>query len=217
MYERGRAGLLVSASVLNLLSMHAIKVAEALFPTRYGKFRIFGFKAAVGDEETIVLLMGDPAAHQSPLVRIHSQCLTGEIFGSSRCDCGEQLDVALSRIAEEGHGILIYQLAEGRGIGLMNKLLAYELQDMGHDTVEANHQLGFEADPRTYALCGAVLRHFGVDTIRLMSNNPRKLAALEESGIRLAERIPIEIPPSDSSQTYLRTKKDKLGHLLSEV
>ncbi len=197
--------------------MNARKVAEASLPTRFGAYRIFGFETESGDEAVYALVMGEPASQSMPLVRVHSQCVTGEIFASSRCDCGEQLDVALRRISEEGHGILVYQLAEGRGIGLMNKLLAYELQDSGHDTVEANHQLGFEADHRSYALCGAVLKHFKLDQIRLMSNNPRKIAALEEAGIRQIERMPIEIPPSDTSETYLRTKKNKLGHLLSEV
>ncbi len=197
--------------------MNARKVAEANLPTKFGTFRIFGFETESGDEAVYALIMGDPPNQSMPLVRIHSQCVTGEIFASSRCDCGEQLDLALRRISEEGHGILVYQLAEGRGIGLMNKLLAYELQDSGHDTVEANHQLGFEADHRSYALCASVLKHFKLDQIRLMSNNPRKLAALKEAGIREIERIPIEIPPSDTSETYLRTKKEKLGHLLSEV
>ena len=186
-------------------------------PTKYGAFRIFGFEDESGNESVIALVMGRPSEQALPLVRIHSQCLTGEIFGSSRCDCGEQLEVALKKISEDRHGILIYQLAEGRGIGLMNKLLAYELQDSGHDTVEANHQLGFEADPRSYALCGAVLAEFGIRKIRLMSNNPRKISALEEAGIEQIERIPIEISPSETSANYLRTKKDKLGHLLTEV
>jgi 3,4-dihydroxy 2-butanone 4-phosphate synthase/GTP cyclohydrolase II len=197
--------------------MKARKIAEAAMPTKYGAFRIFAFEADDGSESVLALVMGDPSAQDRPLVRIHSQCLTGEIFGSTRCDCGDQRDVALCKISEEGHGILIYQFAEGRGIGLMNKLIAYELQDAGHDTVEANHQLGFDADLRTYALCGAVLRHFGIERLRLMSNNPRKLEALKHAGIAEIERVPIEIPPSDDSANYLRTKKDKLGHLLSQV
>ena len=197
--------------------MNARKVAEANLPTKFGTFRLFGFEDDSTSENIFALVMDDPASVPKPLIRIHSQCLTGEAFGSARCDCGEQLELALRKIAEEGHGILVYQFAEGRGIGLLNKLQAYQLQDSGHDTVEANHQLGFEADPRSYELCGAVLRHFGLDQIRLMSNNPRKLAGLEAAGIRLVERIPIEIPPSDSSASYLRTKKDKLGHLLTEL
>ena len=193
------------------------KVAEAALPTKFGPFRIFSFEEKSGNESIIALVMGTPWNEPSALVRIHSQCLTGETFSSSRCDCGDQLELALQKISEEGEGILIYQLAEGRGIGLMNKLLAYELQDSGHDTVEANHQLGFEADQRTYTLCGAVLNEFGVRRVRLMSNNPRKLAALEEAGISEIERVPIEIPPSNTTEHYLRTKKDKLGHLLREV
>lgn len=193
------------------------KVAEAALPTKFGAFRIFSFEETSGKESIIVLVMGTPWNQPSALVRIHSQCLTGETFASSRCDCGDQLELALQTISEEGEGILIYQLAEGRGIGLMNKLLAYELQDSGHDTVEANHQLGFQADQRSYTLCGAVLNEFGVRRVRLMSNNPRKLAALEEAGIEEIERVPIEIPPSHTTQHYLRTKKDKLGHLLREV
>ena len=194
------------------------RIARAALPTHYGAFTIFAFEEDAGKRESVIaLIMGEPAAQPFPLVRIHSQCLTGEIFGSSRCDCGDQLDTALRKIAEEGHGVLIYQFAEGRGIGLMNKLMAYELQDSGHDTVEANHQLGFDADSRDYALCAALLLEFGIDRIRLMSNNPRKLEGLAAAGIREIERVPIEIPPSDSSERYLRTKKDKLGHILSQI
>ena len=197
--------------------MKARKITEAALPTRYGTFRILAFQSGDGNDSVLALVTGRPESEARPLVRIHSQCLTGEIFGSTRCDCGDQLDVALRRISEEGHGVLIYQFAEGRGIGLMNKLVAYELQDSGHDTVEANHRLGFDADLRTYALCAAVLGHFGIRRLRLMSNNPRKLEALAQAGIDDIERVPIEIPPSDDSAGYLRTKKDKLGHLLSEV
>lgn len=197
--------------------MNARKITEAALPTCYGSFRIFVFEAEGGGESVLALVMGDPKSHERPLVRIHSQCLTGEIFGSSRCDCGGQLHMALRKIGAEGHGILIYQFAEGRGIGLINKLIAYELQDAGRDTVEANHQLGFDADLRTYELSAAVLRYFGIGRLRLMSNNPRKLAGLVEAGIEDVERVAIEIPPSDSSADYLRTKKDKLGHLLTEV
>lgn len=193
--------------------MEPVQVADALFPTEYGRFRILGFEES--GQELVALVMGSPETQESTLVRIHSQCLTGDTFRSVRCDCGAQLDTALAKIAEAGHGILIYQLAEGRGIGLMNKLLAYELQDRGHDTVEANHQLGFGADERSYAFPAAVLRLLGVKHIRLMSNNPEKLAALEDAGFDPVERVPLEIPPSDDSAGYLRTKKDKLGHLLS--
>jgi 3,4-dihydroxy 2-butanone 4-phosphate synthase/GTP cyclohydrolase II len=139
------------------------------------------------------------------------------VFGSGRCDCGDQLHFALKTIAERGTGILIYQLQEGRGIGLMNKLLAYELQDSGHDTVEANHHLGFEADHRNYAICAEVLHYFGVSRVRLMSNNPRKFEALQAAGIQVAERVPIEIAPSERTENYLKTKKAKLGHMLKMV
>src|SRR5216117_1550077 len=188
--------------------MKATKVAETSLPTEdYGTFRLFGFESADKSESAIALVMGDVVAEEAPLIRIHSQCLTGDVFGSGRCDCGAQLHFALEKIAKHGSGILIYQLQEGRGIGLMNKLLAYELQDSGHDTVEANHQLGFEADHRNYALCVEALRYFGVSRLRLMSNNPQKFDALEAAGLNVVERVPIEIPPSDGTQNYLRTKK----------
>jgi GTP cyclohydrolase II len=197
--------------------MKALKVAEAAFPTKFGAFRIFGFESLDKSENVLALVTGNPSEDTSALVRIHSQCLTGDVFGSARCDCGDQLHFAMNAIANNSSGILVYQLQEGRGIGLMNKLLAYELQDEGHDTVEANHHLGFEADHRNYELCAAVLRYFAVTRVRLMSNNPRKFAGLESAGITIVERIPIEITPSDSTENYLRTKKMKLGHLLSKV
>jgi GTP cyclohydrolase II len=197
--------------------MKATKVAEADLPTRFGAFRIFGFESPDKSETALALVMGAPAGDSSALVRIHSQCMTGDVFGSGRCDCGDQLHFAMKAIAESGSGLLIYQLQEGRGIGLMNKLLAYELQDEGQDTVEANHHLGFEADHRNYELCAAVLRFFTVSHVRLMSNNPSKLAGLQTAGIVVTERIPIEIAPSSNTTHYLRTKKAKLGHLLSKV
>jgi GTP cyclohydrolase II len=198
--------------------MKATKVAETSLPTDdYGSFRLFGFESTDKSETVIALVMGNLAAEEAALARIHSQCLTGDVFGSGRCDCGAQLHFALDNIFRCGAGILIYQLQEGRGIGLMNKLLAYELQDSGHDTVEANQHLGFEADQRNYDLCADVLRYLGVSQVRLMSNNPQKIEALERAGIRVAERVPIEIAPSDSTKNYLKTKKAKLGHLLSKV
>ena len=197
--------------------MKATKVAETSLPTPFGTFRLFPFELEDKSEEVLALVMGKPTADEAALVRIHSQCLTGDVFGSGRCDCGDQLHFALQTIAEHGTGILIYQLQEGRGIGLMNKLRAYELQDSGQDTVEANQHLGFEADHRDYALCAEVLRHFGVARVRLMSNNPKKIDALEAAGIRVAERVPIEITPSDGTTKYLKTKKAKLGHMLSKV
>jgi GTP cyclohydrolase II len=197
--------------------MKARKVAETSLPTPFGTFRLFGFESENKSESVIALLMGAVKEDDAPLLRIHSQCLTGDVFASGRCDCGDQLHFALEKIADRGTGILIYQLQEGRGIGLMNKLLAYELQDSGQDTVEANQHLGFEADHRNYALCADVLRYFRVSQVRLMSNNPHKIDSLEAAGIRVTERIPIEIPPSDGTKKYLKTKKVKLGHMLSKV
>ncbi len=197
--------------------MKATKIAATSLPTPFGTFQMFGFESDDKSDNVLALVMGNPEGPDAPLIRIHSQCLTGDVFGSKRCDCGEQLHFALQLISERGRGILIYQLQEGRGIGLMNKLLAYELQDSGHDTVEANHHLGFEADHRNYALCAAVLRHLGVSQIRLMSNNPQKFEGLEAAGIRVIERVPIEMQPSARTENYLRTKKAKLGHMLSKV
>jgi GTP cyclohydrolase II len=192
-----------------------IKVAEADFPTRFGPFRIYGFEGRTNGivEESVVLKMGDITG-DPPLVRVHSQCLTGDVFHSLRCDCRAQLELALRTIASEGRGLLIYEHQEGRGIGLMNKLRAYELQDQGADTVEANEQLGFEADMRGYALPGAILRFFGLRAVRLMSNNPEKIAALERAGVTVTERVPCLVAPMDSTEDYLRTKKEKMGHLL---
>jgi GTP cyclohydrolase II len=196
------------------------RAAEADFPCRFGHFRIFGFEAEQGGrrEEIVVLKLGDLAAPgPAPLVRIHSQCLTGDVFGSLRCDCRSQLEMSLERIAGEGRGLLIYEAQEGRGIGLTNKLMAYQLQDQGADTVEANQKLGFEADLRNYRTAAAVLRHFGVGSVRLLSNNPDKIRALEAAGIRVTERIPCQAQPTGRTKAYLNTKKKKLGHLLEGV
>ena len=192
------------------------KVAEAAFPTRWGEFRIFGFAGHYRDriEEAVVLRMGDLAGEPAPLVRIHSQCLTGDVFHSLRCDCRAQLELSLARIAEEDRGLLIYEHQEGRGIGLLNKLRAYELQDHGADTVEANERLGFESDLRSYELPGAILRCFGLTKVRLLSNNPEKVEAVERAGVQVVERIPCLVDPVDSAQAYLRTKKDKMGHFI---
>ena len=192
-----------------------VQVAEADFPSRFGQFRIYGFEGHYpsGVEEAVVLRMGETAG-PAPLVRIHSECLTGDVFHSLRCDCRAQLELALSMIAEEGRGLLVYEHQEGRGIGLMNKLRAYELQDGGADTVEANQRLGFEADLRGYELPGAVLKHLGVSEVRLLSNNPRKIEALESAGVRVVERIACQAPPVSTTEDYLRTKREKLGHLI---
>ena len=201
-------------------SNHVQQVASADFPTRWGKFRIYGFRGSFGtpgtprDEDAVALVMGD--IHSvPPLVRIHSQCLTGDVFGSLRCDCRAQLEMALSMIAEQGAGILLYEQQEGRGIGLMAKLQAYELQDQGLDTVEANERLGFKADHREFALPAEILKALGVSSVRLLSNNPDKVAALEKGGIEVVERVPCEVAPSAHSEDYLKTKKEKLGHLFT--
>lgn len=192
------------------------KVAEADFPSRFGKFRIFGFEGVrtIGTEEAIALKIGDLAPAMGPtLVRIHSQCLTGDVFHSLRCDCRSQLELALDQIVKEQRGLLIYEHQEGRGIGLINKLRAYELQDKGMDTVEANVELGFEADLRDYALPAAIIQFFGITQVRLLSNNPEKVAALENAGIEVVERAPIIAPPVETTIEYLKTKRDKMGHL----
>src|SRR5271165_6905482 len=192
------------------------KIAEANFPSRFGHFRIYGFEGAYDGaiEECVVLRMGDVASDaEPPLVRIHSQCLTGDVLHSLRCDCRSQLELALDQIVEGGRGLLIYEHQEGRGIGLMNKLRAYELQDNGLDTVEANVQLGFAADLRDYALPAAIIRFFGIRQVRLLSNNPDKVAALENAGIEVVERAPIIAPPIDTTTGYLKTKRDKMGHI----
>jgi GTP cyclohydrolase II len=203
------------------------KVAEADFPTRWGVFRIFGFEGVLAEprpdcepeppagsavEGLVALVMGD--IHSAPpLVRIHSQCLTGDVFGSLRCDCRLQLELALSEIAQEGAGILLYEQQEGRGIGLMAKLKAYELQDHGMDTVEANVELGFAADCRAYELPAEVLKMLGVSSVRLMTNNPEKVAALESGGIAVVERISAEVESQESFAGYLKTKHEKMGHI----
>jgi GTP cyclohydrolase II len=192
------------------------KVAEADFPSRFGNFRILGFEGVYSGrrEEAVVLRMGDVTSGPAPLVRIHSQCLTGDVFHSLRCDCRAQLELSLERIADEQRGLLIYEHKEGRGIGLLNKLRAYELQDQGADTVEANEKLGFEADLRNYRLPAEILLYFGLKEVRLLSNNPQKIKALERAGVRVVERVPCEVAPLGSAEGYLRTKKEKLGHLL---
>lgn len=192
-------------------------MAEADLPTRWARFRILGFTGPgatpeAPPEEAVVLRLGDLG--EAPLLRIHSQCLTGDVFASLRCDCRQQLEMALEAIAAAGAGLLLYEQKEGRGIGLMNKLRAYALQDQGADTVEANRMLGFGADERDYAFAAAILRHLGVRQVRLLSNNPEKIAALEQAGIRVAERVPCQPTPASEARDYLRVKKEKLGHLL---
>jgi GTP cyclohydrolase II len=194
------------------------QVANADLPTRWGQFRALGFERSTGDavETAVVLIMGD-ISHGVPLVRIHSQCLTGDVFGSLRCDCGGQLDYAMRAIADEGAGILIYEKQEGRGIGLMAKLQAYGLQDKGLDTVEANQHLGFAADCRDFALPAGILKHLEVSRVRLLTNNPQKVAAVAGAGIEVLERLGCEVSPSPQALFYLTTKKLKLGHVLTLV
>ena len=206
------------------------KVAEADFPTRWGAFRILGFEGKIPAraanagsaaqnskvEGLVALVMGDLKS-APPLVRIHSQCLTGDVFGSLRCDCRLQLELALTKIAEEGAGILLYEQQEGRGIGLMAKLKAYELQDQGRDTVEANEELGFEADYREYELPARVLKMLGVKNVKLMTNNPDKVSALESAGIAVTERVSAEVAPQETFAAYLKTKHEKMGHIVETL
>src|SRR5580698_1843471 len=208
-----------------------VKVADADFPTRWGHFRILGFEGFLPAprpcceesakhgkrvEGLVALVMGD--IHSAPpLVRIHSQCLTGDVFGSLRCDCRLQLELALSKISQEGAGILLYEQQEGRGIGLMAKLRAYELQDHGRDTVEANEELGFAADCREFELPAEVLKLLGVSAVRLITNNPEKVAALETGGLEVVERVSAEVVPQETFEKYLKTKQEKMGHIVESL
>jgi 3,4-dihydroxy 2-butanone 4-phosphate synthase/GTP cyclohydrolase II len=193
------------------------RVAEANLPTEYGLFRIVGFRSQPSGEEFVVLVKGVLDAQTPSLVRVHSQCLTGDVFHSIKCDCGRQLNYAMKLIEEEGHGAIIYQHQEGRGIGIMNKIRAYALQDAGQDTVEANLSLGFEADLRQYECCADIIKQLGLRRIRLLSNNPDKLAGLLAAGVEVVERVPCEVEADASSLNYLKTKKEKLGHLLENL
>ncbi len=189
-------------------------VARAKLPTRFGSFAIVGVEGRKR-EEAVAVIRGRVASGKAPLVRIHSQCLTGDVFASERCDCRAQLEYSLRKIAQEDAGVLLYLPQEGRGIGLLNKLRAYELQDGGLDTVEANRKLGFEADSRDYDFAAAALKALGVRSVRLLSNNPEKVRQLEQGGVRVAKRVPCRPRTSKHSRAYLQTKKDKLGHLLA--
>jgi 3,4-dihydroxy 2-butanone 4-phosphate synthase/GTP cyclohydrolase II len=193
------------------------RVTTARLPTLFGQFDIHGYRSDVDGEEHVALVRGELAGDAAPLVRIHSECLTGEVFGSLRCDCREQLENALRRIAEEGRGVLVYLRGhEGRGIGLVNKLRAYALQDLGRDTVCANSDLGLPVDARDYGIAVEILRDLGVCRVRLMTNNPDKIHALEAAGVVVAERVPATSTPTPDNATYLLTKESKLGHLLGE-
>lgn len=190
------------------------KVATAKLPTQYGEFCIAGYRSLNSNEEFVVLYKGEMRKDVPTLVRIHSQCLTGDVFGSIKCDCGPQLRKAIEMIEAEGRGAVVYQQQEGRGIGIINKIRAYALQDEGADTVEANEKLGFEVDARNYQQCAEILFDMGLCKVRVMSNNPDKLQALETAGLRIVERVPIEVEAQEPAAHYLKTKKEKLGHFL---
>jgi 3,4-dihydroxy 2-butanone 4-phosphate synthase/GTP cyclohydrolase II len=193
------------------------RVAEARLPTDLGEFRIIGYRSITSNEEFVALSCGDLRGDRPTLVRIHSQCLTGDVFGSVKCDCGQQLRTAMKMIAREGHGAIVYQQQEGRGIGIINKIRAYALQDEGADTIEANERLGLAVDLRCYEQCGEILRDLGVTQVRLMSNNPEKMQALKKMGLQVVERVSLAILPTDAARDYLRTKKERMGHLLELV
>ena len=193
------------------------RIASPNLPTRFGPFRLCAYRSAVTHEEHVALVHGEIREDEPVLVRVHSQCLTGDVFGSSRCDCGEQLSLAMEKIVEAGKGVFLYLLQEGRGIGLFNKIKAYELQDAGHDTVSANEKLGFPPDIRNYGVGSQILRDLGVRKMRLMTNNPSKYVAIGGYGLEIVERVALEVRPTDGTRKYLEAKKNKLGHLLKMV
>jgi len=191
--------------------------SEAKLPTSMGEFRVYVFRSSVDEKEHVALAMGDVKSARGILVRVHSECLTGEVLGSLRCDCREQLQESMRMIAKAGRGLVIYLRQEGRGIGLGNKVRAYALQDQGLDTIDANHQLGFGSDDRDYAMAVAILKFFDIRSLLLVTNNPEKIADLKEHGIEIIQRVPIEIEPNEYSREYLRTKRDKAGHMLEHL
>lgn len=191
------------------------RIAEAKLPTDSGEFRIIGYRSTISDEEFVVLARGTFDKEKPVLVRIHSQCLTGDVFGSTKCDCGQQLQAAIKLIAEAGCGAVVYQQQEGRGIGIINKIRAYALQDAGADTIEANENLGLEIDSRRYEQCAEILLDLGLRRVRLMSNNPEKIRAVENSGLEIVERIPLAIKFHSALRGYLKTKRERMGHLIN--
>ena len=195
-------------------SLSVERVAVAALPTEWGEFRIAGYRSLVSDEEFVALFKGEMRRDTPTLVRIHSQCLTGDVFGSTKCYCGAQLHQTMLMIEQEGRGAIVYQQQEGRGIGILNKIRAYALQDEGADTVEANEQLGLAVDLREYKQCAEILFDLGLCQVRVISNNPLKLHALEEAGLKIVERVSIQVEPTEKAVRYMRTKKEKLGHLL---
>jgi 3,4-dihydroxy 2-butanone 4-phosphate synthase/GTP cyclohydrolase II len=190
------------------------RAGEASLPTRFGQFRIVGYRSLRSGEEFVVLVHGELRPDRASLVRVHSQCLTGDAFGSVRCDCGPQLEAAMRRVAAEGHGAILYQQQEGRGIGLINKIRAYALQDEGADTIEANELLGLEADLRRYDQCAEILLDLGLRRVRVLTNNPAKIEALAAHGLEVVDRVPLVVEPHESSLGYLRTKRERMGHLI---
>lgn len=191
------------------------RIAEARLPTETGEFRIIGFRSLVSDEEFVALVRGNPDSEKPTLARIHSQCLTGDVFGSTKCDCGQQLRAAMRLIAKEGSGAVVYQQQEGRGIGIINKIRAYALQDAGADTIEANRQLGLEVDLRRYEQCAEILLDLGLRRVRLMSNNPEKIRALENEGLEIVERVPLPVKFHPALRGYLKTKREEMGHFIN--
>ncbi len=193
------------------------RAADAKLPTKFGDFRIAGYRSLTSDEEFIVVYQGELRTDKPVPVRIHSQCLTGDVFSSAKCDCGDQLELAMQAIAKEGRGVVVYQQQEGRGIGIINKIRAYALQDRGADTIEANVQLGLGVDLRHYEQCVEILKDLGLTRVKALTNNPEKIAAMREGGLEVTERVAIELPPSKDTQKYLSVKRFQMGHLLNLV
>lgn len=223
LFEIARQFNLKIVTVADLIAYRRInekmveEIACVKFPTKFGEFRLHLFRSDIDDHHHLAIVKGDVKGCQNVMVRVHSQCLTGDVFGSERCDCGDQLAHALQMIQHEGLGVVLYMRQEGRGIGLANKIMAYRLQDQGRDTVEANEELGFQADLRDYGIGAQILKDLGLTTIRIMTNNPKKVIGLEGHGLEITGRIPIEVHPTEHNKKYLETKRDKLGHFLSTL